>query len=146
MLENYAMPQVSDGHTFQHDGAPPHYWTPVTEFLNQHFARRWIGRGGPIPWPPRSPDLTPLDFFLWGYVKDIVYHTKVNDLPDLRRRITDAVASVTPKMLRNTWIETEYRLDVCRATNGAHVEIYWYHSKFGEFIHVSRKTACMYLN
>ena len=29
-------------------------------------------RDGPIPWPPRSPGITPLDFFLWGYVKDIV--------------------------------------------------------------------------
>jgi hypothetical protein len=105
MLENYAIPQVSDGYTFQHDGAPPHYWTPVTEFLNQHFAGRWIGLGGPILWPPRSPDLTPLDFFLWGYVEDIVYHTRFNDFPDLRRRITDVVASVTPERLRNTWID-----------------------------------------
>jgi hypothetical protein len=51
MLENYAMPQVSVGYTFQRAGAPPHYWTPVTEYLNQHFAGRWIGRGGLIPCP-----------------------------------------------------------------------------------------------
>jgi len=34
---------------------------------------RWIGRGGPIPWPPRSPDLNSLDFFFWGYLKETVY-------------------------------------------------------------------------
>jgi hypothetical protein len=62
-----------------------------------------------------APSITGFDtswLFLWGYIKDIVYHTKINDLPDLRRRITDAVASIIPEMLRNTWIETEYRLDV----------------------------------
>jgi hypothetical protein len=35
---------------------------------------------GPIARPPRSPDLTPLDFFLWGYVKNTVYQVKINDL------------------------------------------------------------------
>ena len=32
-------------------------------FFNERFPDAWIGRGGPIPWPPRSPDLSPLDFF-----------------------------------------------------------------------------------
>jgi hypothetical protein len=30
------------------------------------MAGRWISRGGPITWPPRSPDLTQLIFFLWS--------------------------------------------------------------------------------
>jgi hypothetical protein len=46
---------------FQHDGAPAHYSRLVTH-LNLTFLERWIGRGGHVPWPPRSPDLTPLDF------------------------------------------------------------------------------------
>ena len=33
----------------------------------------WIGRSETIAWPPRSPDLTPLDFSVWGYVKDQVF-------------------------------------------------------------------------
>jgi hypothetical protein len=69
------------------------------------WTERWIDRSGPIAWPPRSPDLTPLDFFLWGYVKNIVYQVKINDL-------------------QATWNEVEYRLDICRA-KGAHIEIYW---------------------
>jgi hypothetical protein len=77
-----------------------------------------------MPWPPQSPNLTPPDFFLWGYMKNIVYHTKVNDLPDLHHRITYAIASVTLEMLRNTWRETEYRLDISHAIWGAHIEIY----------------------
>jgi hypothetical protein len=43
--------------------------------LDATFPNRSVGRDGPTPWPPRSPDITPLDFFLWGYVKDKVYST-----------------------------------------------------------------------
>lgn len=124
MLQNYAIPQIPQGYVFQQDGAPPHYALHVTDHLNECFPQRWIGRGGPTAWPPRSPDLTPLDFFFWGYIKDIVYKTVVADLEDLRRRIVAACATVTPEMLRNTWQELEYRLDICRATRGAHIEVY----------------------
>ena len=44
-------------------------------------------RGGPTTWPPRSPDLIPIYFFRWGYIKDIVHSTPVSDLKDLFRRI-----------------------------------------------------------
>ncbi|KAJ4436638.1 hypothetical protein ANN_16769 [Periplaneta americana] len=107
-----------NGYVFQQDGAPPHYALHVTDHLNECFHQRWIGRGGPTAWPLRSPDLIPLDFFFWGYIKDIVYKTVVADLEDLRRRIVAACATVTPEMLRNTWQEPEYRLDICRATRG----------------------------
>ena len=89
---------------------------------------RWIfkkiGREGPTPWPPRSPDITPLDFFLWGYVKDTVFSTPVPDITNLKARTTDAFAAITGDMLENTWRETDYRLDVLRATKAAHVEVY----------------------
>ena len=38
---------------------------------------RWIGRAGPISWPERSPDMTPLDFYFWGHLKSVVYETTV---------------------------------------------------------------------
>lgn len=98
--------------------ASPHYQTTVTEFQNHHFAGRCIGRCYPIPRRPQSPDLTSCKHFLWGYVKDTVDHTKGNDLSDLHLRITDAEASVTMEMLRNTCRETEQRLDV------SHTRIY----------------------
>ncbi|ERL94999.1 hypothetical protein D910_12271 [Dendroctonus ponderosae] len=56
----------------QLDGAPPHYHCEVRQFLNANFQNRWIGRNGFQDWPPRSPNLTPLHFFLWGYIKGIV--------------------------------------------------------------------------
>jgi hypothetical protein len=76
-----------------------------------------------IPWPPRSPDITPLDFFLWGYVKDTVYKTPVTSLDEVKLRIVAAIETVTPQMLENTWREIEYRLDILRAKKGAHVEV-----------------------
>jgi len=51
---------------FQQDGAPPHFAICVRDYLNQSFPERWIGRRSPVEWPPRSPNLTPLDYFLWG--------------------------------------------------------------------------------
>jgi hypothetical protein len=68
--------------------------------------------------------LTPLDFFAWGFIKDIVYRRKVRALAFLRQRIIEAIELITPHMLINTWQELEYRLDICRATTGAHTEVY----------------------
>jgi len=65
---------------FQHDGAPPHYTRHVREYLKESFRTRWLGRGGHIAWPPRSPDLTPFDYYLWGHVKTLVYETKVEKI------------------------------------------------------------------
>ena len=61
---------------FQHDGALFHYSRHVMQHLNDTFPNRWIGRGGTTNWPPRSPDLTPLDFCLWGWMKSEVYRIK----------------------------------------------------------------------
>ena len=126
-LTEYVAPQLIEfqpTNIFQHDGASPHWGLHVREFLNETFPNRWIGRDGPIPWPSRSPDITPLDFFLWGYVKDIVYKTKVRDIDDLKQRISNAMTTIDEAMLQRTWQEIEYRLDVLRATNAARIELY----------------------
>jgi hypothetical protein len=67
MLQQFLIPQLDEddqkGHIhFQQDGAHPHYLEEVREYLNTRFPGRWIGRPAPIAWPPRCPDLTPLDF------------------------------------------------------------------------------------
>ena len=93
-------------------------------FLDATFPNRRIGRDGPTPWLPRSPDITLLDFFLWGHVKDKVFSTPFPDITNLKARITDAFGTITEHMLENTWRETDCRLDVLLATKGAHVEVY----------------------
>ncbi len=79
---------------FQQDGAPPHYATTVRNYLDETFEGRWIGRRGSIDWPARSPDLTPLDFCIWGVVKDRVYSRTPRSIDDLRAYITDALADI----------------------------------------------------
>ena len=88
---------------FQQDGEPPHRVSHVRLFFDATFPNGWIGRDGPTPWPPRSPDITPLDIFLWGYVKDKVFSTPVPDITNLKARITDAFATITEHVLENTW-------------------------------------------
>ena len=131
LLTEYVSPQLEQYQLqviFQQDGAPPHWGLQVHQFLNDIFPERWIGLDGPIPWAPRSPDITPLDVFLWGYVKDrpIVYRTKVRDVSDLQQQIIEALDAVTEDMLAKTRLEIEYRLDtgILRANDGAHVEVY----------------------
>ena len=106
------------------DRAPPHFSCFVTDVLNERFPDDWIGRGGPIHWPPRSPDLSPLDISLWGYIKNTVYAEKIRNIQHLQERITSAIEKVTRDMIQKTWHEIEFRLDVTRATYGAHIKMY----------------------
>ncbi|KFM73977.1 hypothetical protein X975_13500, partial [Stegodyphus mimosarum] len=127
MLENFVFTQLGElqPHIFlQQDGAPPHWDSMARSSLNDHFTGRWIGRGGPIPWPPISPDITPLDFFVWGFVKANVYRRRVSNIDDLKARITTVITSVDANVLAGTWRENEYRLDILRAKKGAHVEVH----------------------
>ena len=94
--------------------------------LNRVLQQHWIGRavkGDNHPWPLRSPDLTPCEFFLWGFVKDSVYVPQLPmSLNELRDRITHALQTITADMLHRVWDEFDYRVDVCRVTQGSHME------------------------
>ena len=79
---------------------------------NRHFQRYVV-----------SPDLTPCDFLLWGYMKDRVFIPPLPvSLNELKQRITTAVASVDEDMLRSVWTESDYHIDICRVTKGSHIE------------------------
>ncbi|GBO42893.1 hypothetical protein AVEN_183062-1 [Araneus ventricosus] len=67
-------------------------------------------------------DLNPLDFFLWGYIKQRVYATPPPTLQELRNRITDACASVSPAMLYNVQREVQSRVQMCIVAEGHHFE------------------------
>ena len=72
----------------------------------------------------RSPEISSLDFFLWGYIKNILYAEKIRNIQHLQERITSAIETVTRDMIQKTWPEIEFRLDVSRTTNGSHNEMY----------------------
>ena len=61
---------------FQQDGTRPYFTREVRDDLNKHLPKKWIGRRGPIELPPKSQDLTPMNFFVWGYLKNKVYNKK----------------------------------------------------------------------
>ena len=74
----------------QHDGAPTRFNVYVRNYLNAVFPGHWIGRGGPIPWPVRSPDLNPPSLFLWEYLNSLVFETPVETDMQLVIRIVAA--------------------------------------------------------
>ena len=76
------------------DGAPAHRIVIVRDRLQELFPNRVVGLGHQLEWPLRSPDLTPLDFFLWGYLKQKVYRTDPANLADLQNRITREVQAL----------------------------------------------------
>ena len=73
--------------------------------------------------PPRSPDATPCDFFLWGYVKDRVYVPPLPEsITELKVRIRTTTETITADMLQTVWNELDYRVDVYRITKSAYIE------------------------
>lgn len=127
MLKDFLFPllqqkRITKKIIFQQDGAPPHYAAEVRTWLNKKFPGKWIGRRGAIEWAPRSPDLTPLDFFLWGYLKQKVYKTPVKDLNQLCRRITEHVQLIEPETLKSVFSNIQKRLLLIQQNGGAHIE------------------------
>ncbi|GFU91063.1 putative DD41D transposase [Trichonephila clavipes] len=74
MITNFFIPELNNHDVqelwFQQDGATCHTARATIDLLTHTFGDRLISRFGPVNWPPRSCDLTPLDYFLWGYVND----------------------------------------------------------------------------
>jgi hypothetical protein len=85
---------------FQHTGALPHFSRQVRKILHQHYPHRWIGRGGPRHWPAWSPELNHLGFFLWSYVKNIVYRSPIAIEEQLRGHVQEALLQLLLKWLR----------------------------------------------
>ena len=129
MLQDYLLPYLQAKNIvhkvrFQQDGAPPHWSREVRSFLDRTFPEGWIGRGSnSVPWPARSPDLSPCDFFLWGTIKDKVYKTKPRSLQELKEKIAHAFAEIDSDMVQKTLQNYAKRLEECVTINGDHVEL-----------------------
>lgn len=107
----------------QMDGAPAHFSRNVRAHVNDKYTP-WIGRGGTIAWPPRSPDLTPLDFFLWGTMKQRVYREVSNTREELLQRImvtADELKNDREMLMRATQ-QVGLRAMACLQNNGGHIE------------------------
>lgn len=107
---------------FQHDGCPAHNANIARRLLDREYPGRWIGRGGPVQWPARSPDLTPLDFFVWGHLKQVVYVTIPTTPQDMQERIRNACRNITADTLFRCRRSFCQRLQKCIAARGHHFE------------------------
>ncbi|GFV76156.1 transposable element Tc3 transposase [Trichonephila clavipes] len=103
---------------FQQDGVTCHTARSTIDLLNDTFGDRLISRFGPVNWPPRSCDLTPLDYFLWSYVKSLVYVDKPQTLDQLEDNICRVIADIRPQMLEKVIENWTSRLDYIRASRG----------------------------
>jgi hypothetical protein len=112
------------GNWFMHDGAPAHFAVQLRQHLNQMYPEKWIGRAGPIRWPPRSPDINPLDFCIWGYVKSLVYRNSINTLEELKQKIQDSFDTIKnkPDLCNNIRRSLQRRIQICVEMNGGHFE------------------------
>ena len=107
---------------FQQDGAGPHNARIVTNFLNEQFPGRWMGRYGPIRWPARSPDLNPLDFFLWGYCKEIMYRQPPENVEELNDKLHHAIFLIEDEVMEKIEENLLKRMRACITMNGGHFE------------------------
>ncbi|CAH2006857.1 unnamed protein product [Acanthoscelides obtectus] len=105
---------------FQQDGCPAHNAAIVHTYLESVFDHRIIGGNGTIKWPPRSPDLAPNDFFLWGYVKSTVYtfNERADNLHNLQVKIVEALGQIQPSTLLRVRQEFYNRLTYCSLNEG----------------------------
>ena len=83
---------------FQQDGATSHTARVTIDLLKGKFSERVISIIGPVEWPLRSCDLTPLYFFLWGHIMSLVYANKPATLDDLKDNIQRKIANVPVEM------------------------------------------------
>ncbi|GFW34872.1 uncharacterized protein TNCV_978101 [Trichonephila clavipes] len=125
MITNIFIPELNNHDVqelwFQQDGATCHTARATIYLLKDTLGDRLISRFGPVNWPPRSCDLTPLDYFLWGYVKSLVYADKPQTLDHLEDNFRRVIADIRPQMLEKVIESWTSRLDYIRASRGSNM-------------------------
>ncbi|GFW82664.1 uncharacterized protein TNCV_3492361 [Trichonephila clavipes] len=106
------------------DGAPPHITRCVKDVLKHHFTEeRVISRQFRHLWPPRSPDLNPCDFWLWGHLKQLVSCDQPKTLPDFKDSISRHVLTFPKTHCGQRWGEHAIlRFQIVAENDGHHVK------------------------
>jgi len=128
MINNFFVPELRRKRLpirrvwFQQDGATAHTARASMDVLRPLFGDRLISRFANTTWPPRSPDLSICDYFLWGYLKARVYEHKPRTLDDLKEAIRVEVAQIDRAMLERVEANFQERLQKCINENGHHMK------------------------
>ena len=105
------------------DGAPCHTSHQSRAVLEQYFPNKVVSRFNTVEWPARSPDLTPLDFWLWGYLKAKVYSNPMPaSLNDLQNRIVLQCRQMPQNMIVSAIQAMYERAQLCIQRRGHVVE------------------------
>ncbi|XP_060851646.1 uncharacterized protein LOC132930005 [Rhopalosiphum padi] len=132
MISNFLWPILDDMDTeemwFQQDGATCHTSGTTIALIREKFDGRIISIRGDQQWPPRSCDLTPCDFFLWGYIKSLVYANKPRTLFDLKQEIRRVISELDGQVCENVICNFMDRVTACRASRGGHVHDIVFHT------------------
>ncbi|GFT75460.1 uncharacterized protein TNCV_4832751 [Trichonephila clavipes] len=103
MITNFFIPELNNHDVqelwSQEDGATCQTARATIDLLKDTFGDRLISRFGPVNWPPKSCDLKPLDYFLWGYLKSLVYADKPQTLDNSEDNICRVIADIRPQIL-----------------------------------------------
>lgn len=114
MITNFLWPELEDMNVddmwFQQDGATCHTANETMALLREKFNGRVISQRGDVDWPPRSCDLTPLDFFLWGYLKKKVYVDKPATIQELKDEIIRHINGIEPQLCLSVIENLEHRM------------------------------------
>ncbi|GFW55006.1 putative LOC100569746 [Trichonephila clavipes] len=123
MITNFFIPELNNHDDqelwFQQDGATCHIDRATIDLLKDTFGDHLISRFGPVNWPLRSCDLTQLDYFLWCYVKSLVYADKPQTLDHLEDNIRLVIADIRPQMLGKGHRKSDVQIDYIRASRGS---------------------------
>jgi hypothetical protein len=124
MIETFFAPEIEHRGDlwFQQDGATAYTAEVSMTVLRNLFPGRLISRFGDVPRPPRSPDLTAPDFFLWGYLKHKVFETRPRNLEELRNQIRETVKGVEPVTIRKVMMDFQRHIQQCIQNYGAHLK------------------------
>jgi len=104
---------------FQQDGATSHTSHASVAEIQSFVGDRVISKG---LWPPRSPDLTPPDYFLWGYLKGRVYRNKPRTINALKANVAEEIQTVAADVLARTLQNMARPVQSCLDANGAHFQ------------------------
>ena len=80
-----------------------------------------------VVWPPQSCDLTPLDYYLWGAVKDKCYADKPETIDALEDNICEASGEIQLHTIYNVLKNWTDRVGYCIASRGSHLNEIIFH-------------------
>lgn len=124
MLQDFFWPKLlrtaeREKYYFQQDGASAHTSKIVQAWCSLKFGQKFLHKE---MWPPRSPDLNPCDFFLWGYLKSLVYNPLPKTIDELKVNLEREIKNIDKNILEKLFFNLSKRCNFVISAQGGHFE------------------------